>query len=391
MHGLRSLNLPLEEPIEDPESVLRRKNNQASTSKQPEFFVIFDESPKSFSEDQLNLDPFANMGDADTQAIGTFSRATNQTAPIPAIILPPIADETKVTEIRGYIYNRLPEFNGLSNENPYDHLNAFNSVIEDIHNLTNKDRVLLTLFPKTLKDKAKAWLNMLPARSITTFAELSAAFLKKYFPIGKTQEIRHNIMTFNQGPSEEFHECWERYQQELLKCPHHQFPSWQIVQIFYNALDSASRSQIDSASGGRFLDKDAKEAKEILNALALNSADNVAVNRRGRPNLRNGMFAISQEESLEAKFEALSQKFNTVLDMQTKFSKFVDMQPWNQQPYPHRMDNGPNQQSYAPRIDNGQNRNYVARIEDGHTSDEEGRQDEVNYFQNRPNPYQGNY
>jgi len=118
MHRLRSLKLPLESSLEDPESVLKRKKDQASTSKTPEPFVIFDESPTTSPKVPLNLEPIAEMGDADRQAIGDYSRATNQTTPVLAIVLPPIADATKVTEIKGYIYNRLPEFNSLPSKNP---------------------------------------------------------------------------------------------------------------------------------------------------------------------------------------------------------------------------------------------------------------------------------
>ena len=40
----------------------------------------------------------------------------------------------------------------------------------------------LKLFPFTLKDKAKIWLNSLSPRSIQTWTDLKAEFLKKFFP-----------------------------------------------------------------------------------------------------------------------------------------------------------------------------------------------------------------
>ena len=81
------------------------------------------------------------------------------------------------------------EFHGLSNKNPYEYPDAINSVIEGITNLTNKNRVILTLFPKTLKEKVKAWLSMLVAKSITTFDDLSTAFLLKYFQSKRPKKL----------------------------------------------------------------------------------------------------------------------------------------------------------------------------------------------------------
>ena len=44
------------------------------------------------------------------------------------------------------------------------------------------DLMRLKLFHFTLKDKAKIWLNSLRPRSIRTWIDLQAEFLKKFFP-----------------------------------------------------------------------------------------------------------------------------------------------------------------------------------------------------------------
>jgi len=173
------------------------------------------------------------MGDAtDTKTIASYSRATNSAALSSAVIIPPLPNATdKAIEIKGYIYTRMNDFTGLPSENPYEHLDSFDNLIDDIAGLPDnqKDRVRLILFPKTLKDRARQWFNMLMPKSITTWDQMTNTFLSKYFPISRTQEIRGNIMSFVQGSQEEFHECWERFNSELLKCPHHQFPAWQTV------------------------------------------------------------------------------------------------------------------------------------------------------------------
>jgi hypothetical protein len=51
--------------------------------------------------------------------------------------------------------------------------------------------------------------------------------LKKYFTIGKTDQIQKAITDFSQIEREPFHETWERMNKLLRKCPHHAVPKWQ--------------------------------------------------------------------------------------------------------------------------------------------------------------------
>jgi len=61
----------------------------------------------------------------------------------------------------------LPSFYGLNNEDPYKHLDEFLEICTTvkIQNLTD-DALKLRLFPFSLKDRAKQWLNSLEANSI---------------------------------------------------------------------------------------------------------------------------------------------------------------------------------------------------------------------------------
>ena len=75
-----------------------------------------------------------------------------------------------------------PTFHGMESENPYAHIKEF----EDVCNTFQEggasiDLMRLKLFPFTLKDKAKIWLNSLRPRSIRTWTDLQAEFLKKFF------------------------------------------------------------------------------------------------------------------------------------------------------------------------------------------------------------------
>ncbi|KAL6318257.1 hypothetical protein AAG906_035800 [Vitis piasezkii] len=58
------------------------------------------------------------------------------------------------------------------------------------------DLMRLKLFPFTLKDKAKIWLNSLRPRSIRNWVDLQAEFLKK-FPTHRTNGLKRQISNFS--------------------------------------------------------------------------------------------------------------------------------------------------------------------------------------------------
>ncbi|RVW87299.1 Retrovirus-related Pol polyprotein from transposon opus [Vitis vinifera] len=112
----------------------------------------------------------------------------------PSCIVPP----TEQLVIRPYIVPLLPTFHGMESENPYAHIKEF----ED--------------------DKAKIWLNSLRPRSIRTWTDLQAEFLKN-FPTHRINGLKRQISNFLAKENEKFYECWERYMEAINACPHHGF------------------------------------------------------------------------------------------------------------------------------------------------------------------------
>ena len=102
-------------------------------------------------------------------------------------------------EIKARIINMLPSYYGRDNEDPYVHLDDFRTICSTIRmeNFT-EDALKMRLFPFSLKDRAKYWFNSLPASSIFSWTNLQRAFLTKYFPSGKTTELRRAITSFSQ-------------------------------------------------------------------------------------------------------------------------------------------------------------------------------------------------
>ena len=96
----------------------------------------------------------------------------------PSFIVPPIQKMV----IRPYLVPLLPTFHGMENENPYSHIREFEEVCNTFKEETaTMDLMRLKLFPFTLKDKAKFWLNSLRSRSIRNWTKIQAEFLKKFF------------------------------------------------------------------------------------------------------------------------------------------------------------------------------------------------------------------
>jgi hypothetical protein len=64
--------------------------------------------------------------------------------------------------------------------------------------------IRLKLFPFSLKDKAKTWLQNLRPGSIHAWDKMQQQFLKKFFPSHRTNSFKRQITTFTQKPGETF-------------------------------------------------------------------------------------------------------------------------------------------------------------------------------------------
>ncbi|KAA3473651.1 Retrotransposon gag protein [Gossypium australe] len=62
---------------------------------------------------------------------------------------------------------------------------------------------------------------------------------------------------------ESFYKAWEHFKMLIKKCPHHEFPEWMQLHVFYNGLDKAAR--------GALMNITYKDAYKIIENMRLNS------------------------------------------------------------------------------------------------------------------------
>ena len=120
-------------------------------------------------------------------------------------------------------------FCGKASEDANAHVQNFLKVSNTInHRGTTLDDVRLRLFPFSLLGKAKTWFYS-NKEAFMTWEACSNAFLAKYFPVGKTNALRNRISGIQQLPDETIPEAWERLQEYIQACPHHNMEEWLII------------------------------------------------------------------------------------------------------------------------------------------------------------------
>ncbi|KAL6332918.1 hypothetical protein AAG906_019923 [Vitis piasezkii] len=160
----------------------------------------------------------------------------------------------------------------MESENPYAHIKEF----EDVCNTFQEgeasiDLMRVKLFPFTLKDKAKIWLNSLRPRK-----------------------------------NEKFYECWERYMEAINACPHHGFDTWLLVSYFYDGMSSSMKQLLETMCGGDFLSYVAEVSR------GWDEPNKGEVGKmKSQPNAFNakaGMYTLNEDVEMKAKFAAMTRR-----------------------------------------------------------------------------------
>ena len=110
---------------------------------------------------------------------------------------------------------RMPQmetFDGV--KDPVDHLNTYKNQME-LHGY--QDPVRCRAFATTLKGPALAWFNRIPPLSISSFRELSIAFVSHFIGARTYRKPSYHLLTVNQGSQESLKSYVQRFNAESLK------------------------------------------------------------------------------------------------------------------------------------------------------------------------------
>ncbi|PNX70015.1 hypothetical protein L195_g057035, partial [Trifolium pratense] len=155
MPSTRSRGERLEQLVSEPERLLRRKNlvRQSEMAEGPQ-----DRPLRSYA-------------------------IPSQEEPHNSIAAPAI--EANNFELKPSLLSAVQQnqFSGNPTDDPNLHLSIFLQYADTVKaNGVSPEAIRLRLFPFSLRDRARAWLQSLPSNSVTLWDELKKVFLARYFP-----------------------------------------------------------------------------------------------------------------------------------------------------------------------------------------------------------------
>ena len=110
---------------------------------------------------------------------------------------------------------RMPKVEAFDGtRDPVDHLNTYKNQME-LH--WYQDPVRCKAFAITLKGLALAWFNILPPSSISSFRELSIAFVSHFIGARTYRKPSYHLLTIKQSSQESLRSYVQRFNAESLK------------------------------------------------------------------------------------------------------------------------------------------------------------------------------
>ena len=108
--------------------------------------------------------------------------------------------------------SQIEVFDGT--KDPVDHLNTYKNQME-LHGY--QDPVRCRAFAITLKGPALAWFNRLPPSSVSSFKELSIAFVSHFIGARTYRKLSYHLLSIKQSPQESLRSYVQRFNVESLK------------------------------------------------------------------------------------------------------------------------------------------------------------------------------
>ena len=136
--------------------------------------------------------------------------------------------------------------------------------------------------------------------------------MSRFFPLALTAERRGEIIVFKKGEEESLYNTWERFKRLLKKCYMHGIDLTTQMDIFYHAMNYASKGIIDASCYGDFKRRNAEEARQLIEDLAKCNYKAPSEASRSNSRLRgSGLIELNHMTAIEAKLDAVMNKLGS--------------------------------------------------------------------------------
>ncbi|KAL4294136.1 hypothetical protein AHAS_Ahas18G0197900 [Arachis hypogaea] len=218
-----------------------------------------------------------NGDEQQKRVIGSYSAPTADLYG-KSIVVPPIAANN--FELKPQLVTLVQQncqYHGLPHEDPNQFISDFLQICDTVKtNGVNPKVYKLMLFPFTLRDRAKLWLDSQSKESLDTWDKVVTEFFTKFFPPKKLTKLRVEVQTFRQKEGKTLYEAWERYKLLTRQCPPDMFSKWTQLDIFYEGLGEMSKMSLDTSAGGSLHKK--KIPEETIELIELNKLMSQQIN-----------------------------------------------------------------------------------------------------------------
>ncbi|XP_017441057.1 uncharacterized protein LOC108346488 [Vigna angularis] len=322
--------------------------------------------------DTSSVNEMVGVGPPPRRTIGdsiTYTSSRN----FSSIVRPTMSD--KLAKMKPALLQLISsnQFSSMENEDPHAHLVTFYELCGSVSVMGEEKVLYMRLFPFSLNDKAKAWLESQPNQSLTNWEDMEHKFLARFFPPSKNTKIKAAIATFVQGVDEPFCETWERFKALLRKCLSHGFSLEMLVQTFCNGLQPHIKMIQDASFGGSVLFKTADEAIAFIKNMA--STDMRSQHGRTQAH-RRGVYELGAQDEILAQNKLLAQQMELLTQHMAKLPQQLQAMQAHAQPHHQVMicdfcgDNHPNGHCQVPSSSQPEEVNYM------------GNQARQNFFNN---------
>ena len=178
-------------------------------------------------------------------------------------------------ELRMTLIQRVEQtpFAGRAAEDANRHLSKFVEIANTLKLNGVDDDVIRVrrLFPFSLIYSDKEWFECMPTEKVSTWKDIIAAFLDKYYPPGTILKLKSEIFHFIQGHDKPLYEAFARFKPLLRKCPNHEFTMDHQAGILYNGFNEKICAILDSGANGGFFRKTGEDAMAVIEEFVTNS------------------------------------------------------------------------------------------------------------------------